>query len=85
MKSFQLTVCVAVEDVKSQLDPAIKLYAFDFGQSSPVPKGTINMDALLAKASSGPLDGPQRGNYGDRMLYIYTSGTTGMPKAVRFF
>lgn len=72
-----------MESIRDQMDPSIKLYAFDTkkAQSSSFPKGTLNLDLLLEKASFGPLAGPQRCDYKDKMLYIYTSGTTGLPKA----
>lgn len=74
---------IAMAGVKDQIDPSIKLYGLDFGKKkSATPPGTVDLDSLLDKASSGPLSGPQRSQFGDKMLYIYTSGTTGLPKAV---
>lgn len=67
--------------IRDQLDSSIKQYAFDFKKD--IPAGTINLDAKMLEASPAKLSGPQRANYGDKMLYIYTSGTTGLPKAVR--
>ena len=73
---------IAFNDIRAQLDPAVKSFAFDFGKNSQVPNGMTNLDTLLDEASSSPIIG-QRVNYGDKLLYIYTSGTTGLPKAVR--
>ena len=71
----------AVNTIRDQLDPSVKLYAFDVKTGNSLPKGSVNLDVELKQASSGPLPGPQRCGYTDKMLYIYTSGTTGLPKA----
>ena len=71
-----------MQGIRQQLDPSVKAYAFDLAKIGRAPAGDINLDALLREASSAPLAGPQRANYGDKLLYIYTSGTTGLPKAV---
>lgn len=75
---FRLT---ALESLKGKLSPSIRLYGFDMNANDNIPNGAINMDNLLKIVSSSPLPGPQRCNYGDKILYIYTSGTTGLPKA----
>lgn len=83
--SFSLSLVSAIQGVRQQLDPSVKLYGFDFvSKGGRVPAGDINLDALLNEASPAPLSGPQRSNYSDKMLYIYTSGTTGLPKAVGY-
>ncbi len=78
---FVLFFFIAFASVRDQLDSSIKQYAFDF-KSVAIPTGTINLDTQMGEASPARLSGPQRANYGDKMLYIYTSGTTGLPKAV---
>ena len=66
--------------MRSQFGSTVKLLAFDAGQTG-APDWALNLDDLLAEASPGPLSGPARAGYNDRLLYIYTSGTTGLPKA----
>ena len=70
----------AIEGIRKELDPSIKLYEFDRGSNSP--GWAINLDALVKDASPGPLSSPPKRNYSDSLFYIYTSGTTGLPKAV---
>ena len=69
----------ALDAVRDQLDPSVKFYAFK-ATNKKIPAGSINLDVELDEASSSRLAGPQKCNFGDKMLYIYTSGTTGLPK-----
>ncbi|XP_032779138.2 long-chain fatty acid transport protein 4 isoform X1 [Daphnia magna] len=78
---FGADFCDAFTGVRDQLDSSIKQYAFDFKNNVSIPASSINLDMKMEEASPGRLSGPQRANYGDKMLYIYTSGTTGLPKA----
>ncbi|KZS18456.1 Bile acyl-CoA synthetase [Daphnia magna] len=78
---FGSDFCDAFTGVRDQLDSSIKQYAFDFKNNVSIPASSINLDMKMEEASPGRLSGPQRANYGDKMLYIYTSGTTGLPKA----
>ena len=77
---FGIDYTDALSEVLDQLDPSIPLYAFDNGQRA-LPAWSKSLDEALADASTAPLEGKQRRNYNDKMLYIYTSGTTGLPKA----
>lgn len=77
-----LNYYLAFVSVRDQLAPSVMQYAFDFKNNVSVPVGSINLDTAMEEASPSRLSGPQRANYGDKMLYIYTSGTTGLPKAV---
>ncbi|XP_072936361.1 long-chain fatty acid transport protein 4-like [Epargyreus clarus] len=77
----------AIQDVKKDLSPSIKLYKFTrrplntSNESVRVAESNNDFTAMLENTPPPnwfPSDGE---GFNGRLLYIYTSGTTGLPKA----
>ncbi|KAM9307242.1 long-chain fatty acid transport protein 4 [Pholidichthys leucotaenia] len=70
----------AVCEVHGSMGKAVQMFCSGDFDPDRVPRGTENLDPLVAAASSKLPRRPQR-CFTDRLFYIYTSGTTGLPKA----
>ncbi|KOB79132.1 Fatty acid transport protein [Operophtera brumata] len=77
----------AVQEVRSQLDPALKLYKFTHRALQPsndrAPSDDGIQDAINLIETTPPAAWTRADADGfqGKLLYIYTSGTTGLPKA----
>ncbi|KAJ2953512.1 hypothetical protein O0L34_g1113 [Tuta absoluta] len=77
----------AIQDVKKDLNPSIKLFNFTRRPLNTSPDAVMVVDgsndftALLETTAPGTWVPSEGEGFQGKMLYIYTSGTTGLPKA----
>ncbi|XP_045458927.1 long-chain fatty acid transport protein 4-like [Melitaea cinxia] len=78
----------AIQDISSQLDPALKLFKFSHRRLNTNNKevnasgdGIEDLTSLLEVTPPAPWTLADADGFLGKLLYIYTSGTTGLPKA----
>lgn len=78
---------LAIQDVKKELNPAIRLLEFTRRPLSPSPNvGQVadsqnDFTSMLETTPPGQWFLSDSDGFNGKMIYIYTSGTTGLPKA----
>ncbi|XP_047544879.1 long-chain fatty acid transport protein 4-like isoform X1 [Vanessa atalanta] len=78
----------AMQDISSQLDPALKLFKFSHrplnttkAEKNASGDGISDLTSLLEITPPAPWSLADADGFQGKLLYIYTSGTTGLPKA----